>query len=147
MSRKSAASLSVVVDHRRELPSPPDTFTQAQAQVWCAVVATKPVDWFQADCIPILADYCRAVATSNDLAVLVDSYDRSLLAEPHYLKEWTRLLKQQRDQQLHVATLATKLRLTPQSRYAPSVAATANAKASGVRPWQDQAIPHGQTGT
>ena len=145
MSRKSAASLSVVVDHRRELPSPPDSFTEPQALVWRAVVATKPIDWFQADCLPILADYCRAVAIDNELASIVNGYPRERMVDPLCMKEWTDLLKAQREQQKHVAGLATKLRLTPQSRYNALSAATASNKASGARPWAP--INHGQTGT
>ena len=42
-----------------------------------------------------------------------------------------------RDKEAKRATsIATKLRLTQQSRYTPQAAATADRKVSGARPWQ-----------
>lgn len=135
MAKKSIASLSVVRPLMANLPDAPNVLTDTQAQFWRAVVATKPADWFQADSFPVLADYCRAVDMSNELAALVDSFDRSQLAEYERLKTWKDLVKMQRDQQHHVMTLATKLRLTPQSRYSATNASTASKRAGLDRPW------------
>lgn len=135
MSRKSAADLSVVADLRGHLPVPLECLTPDQAQIWADVVATKPHDWFAADSFPVLADYCRAVDMDNEIASVVNDFDRARLTDFEGLQSWKALLKMQREQQKHVAMLATKLRLTPQSRYNAKNAATANNRAGLDRPW------------
>ncbi len=149
MGKKSAASLSVVADLRGHLPQPPDYLTAPQAQIWADVVATKPHDWFAADSFPVLADYCRAVDMDHELAAVVNDFDRSTITSWEGLQSWKALLKMQREQQKHVAMLATKLRLTPQSRYNAKNAATANNRAGLERPWGNRVIPHvpGKTST
>lgn len=134
MSRRSAASLEVFQGGKGQLPEPPAFLTPNQAEIWKAVVSTKPYDWFAADSFPVLAAYCRAVSMDNEISAAIDSYDRAAIAGEG-LKEWSSLIKMQRDQQQHVAMLATKLRLTPQSRYTPKAANTANNRAGSARPW------------
>lgn len=141
MSKKSLASLSVVAPMRGHLPVPPEHLTQAQAQIWTDVVATKPHDWFGADSFPVLSDYCRAIDMDNELAAVVNDFDRSSLTTYEGIQSWKALLKMQREQQKHVAMLATKLRLTPQSRYNAKSAATANNRVGLERPWASRAIP------
>lgn len=85
--------------------------------------------------MPVLAAYCRAVDVDTEIAAWVDGFDRSSIVTEDGLKSWQRLIKTQREQQLLVATLATKLRLTPQSRYNAITAANKANKATGLRPW------------
>lgn len=128
MARKSAESLIVVPV--TALPSrldPPENFPLAESEVWRAVVATKPVDWFQADSIPLLSEYCRAVVMCDRLAARID------LADDESLKDLLRL----RDMEAkRLATLAVKMRLTQQSRYTPMASATAAKAPSAAKSWQ-----------
>lgn len=126
----------------RSLPEPPSHLTETQAGIWCAVVATKPPDWFQADSFPVLSDYCRAVALDNEIAVVLNEFDRTLLADGKGLESWKELIRLQSEQQKLVAMLATKLRLTPQSRYNPLKANTENNRAGLARPWS-RVLEHG----
>jgi phage terminase small subunit len=135
MGKRSAASLSIISGSFSQLPQPPDHLTPSQAQIWAAVVATKPHDWFQADSFPVLSDYCRAIDMDNEMADAVNGYDRAALTGFEGLQTWKALIKMQRDQQKHVAMLATKLRLTPQSRYNAKSASTASNRAGLERPW------------
>jgi phage terminase small subunit len=134
MSKRSAASLEVFQGGRGQLPEAPAFLTSSQSEIWRAVVSTKPFDWFAADSFPVLTAYCRAVDMDNEISAAIDAFDRSMTVGEG-LKHWKSLIKMQREQQAHVATLATKLRLTPQSRYTPKSGATANAKAGIERPW------------
>lgn len=131
MPRKSTASLAVAPI--TSLPSriePPADIPQAEAAVWRAVVATKPIDWFQADSAPLLREYCRAVAMCDRLADLIDM--------PPGEDFHTLLISRDREAK-RVAQLAVKMRLTQQSRYTPQASATADKKASGFRPWEAKA--------
>ncbi len=142
MSRRSAASLAILQGSKGQLPDAPAHLTPAQAEVWRAVVSTKPVDWFAADSYPVLEGYCLAVDMQNEIAAAINGYDRSSIAGEG-LNHWKALIKLARDQQQHVAMLATKLRLTPQSRYTPKSANTANNRAGLERPWS-RVLPHGK---
>jgi len=100
--------------------------------LWRATVATKPIDWFAADSAPLLAEYVRAVAMCNALAGRIDA---SLSGDDAGA---TKLLLDMRDKESRrVASLATKLRLTNQSRYTPQAANTASKRsAQGGKLWQ-----------
>ena len=130
--RKSSAALSVVATSLPQRMEPPQDFTQAQADIWRGIVAGKPVDWFAADNAPLLAEYVRAVDMGNRLALEIEATLAG--TADHSLKDLLRM----RDAEAKRATsIATKLRLTQQSRYTPQAAATADRKAgNGGNPWQ-----------
>jgi hypothetical protein len=95
------------------------------------VVDSKPADWFGPDSVPILTEYVRAAAVCDRLAGSIERVlDEDSDADLGDLLAW-------RDRESRrLANLATKLRLTQQSRYTPQSAATADKKAKGARPWQ-----------
>jgi hypothetical protein len=127
MARKSAESLAVVPV--TDLPSrmnPPEFLPLKEAEVWRAVVATKPLDWFQADSAPILTEYCRAVVMCNRLADMIE------VASPEDLHN---LLIDRDREAKRVAQLAVKMRLTQQSRYTPMASATAAKAPSAGKVW------------
>lgn len=128
MPRKSSESLSVVpVTALPTRLDPPDDFPLAESEVWRAVVATKPVDWFDADSAPLLAEYCRAKVMCDRLASRID------LASDEQLKD---LLVQRDREAKRLTTIGVKLRLTQQSRYTPKAAATANKAPNAGKVWQ-----------
>lgn len=131
MARKSTASLSVVqVGVRSRQPAPSDLTTE-QASLWIAVVESKPVDWFAEDSAPLLKEYVRAACMADWLEVQVRT--AMVGGEGADLKA----VMQLRDMESkRVASLATKLRLTQQSRYTPKAADTANNRVSSRKPWQ-----------
>ena len=131
--RQSAASLVVAPVSPWARLEPPETLTEAQARVWREVVATKPVEWFKADSAPVLEAYCQSVENYRRTATALDQTDSCDLQTYRVLSEL--VIKQAN----LVAALATKLRLTPQSRYTPQAAATADRKSGDVRkPWERQ---------
>jgi hypothetical protein len=111
--------------------SPPADLSAAERARWEAVVDSKPADWFAADSAPVLKEYCRASVTCDVLAKRVATALRN--ADPAALKK---LLDSRHQEAVRLAGLATKLRLTPQSRYSARSAATADQQVSGPRPWR-----------
>jgi hypothetical protein len=98
----------------------------AEASLWREVVATKPVEWFQADSAPLLVEYCRAKAMCDRLSLMLETATDDLKS----------LLDMRDKESRRLATLACKLRLTQQSRYTPQSAATATKPASAASVWQ-----------
>ena len=61
--RRSAASLLVVPTALEAIPRQraPRELSQEQADIWNAVVAAEPADWFSVSTRPILVQYCRHI--------------------------------------------------------------------------------------
>ena len=131
MARKSAAAESVARPPSVKGPlAPPQELSVAERALWKEVVASKPVEWFGPDSVPVLKEYVRAAVTCDTLA------DRVVQALATGDENIIRSALGLRDKEAkRCADLATKLRLTQQSRYTPQAAATADQKASGGRPW------------
>jgi hypothetical protein len=130
MPRKSAAALAIAppvqVDGRL---APWSGLKKAERELWREIVDSKPAEWFDVGSAPLLREYVRAVTETNRLARMVAGGSSR---DPAGLK----MLLEMRDREVkRMADLATKLRLTQQSRYTPQAAATANKKATGSRPW------------
>lgn len=139
MPRKSIASLTVVRGGAAKdaptapttLAPVPDDLSPAEAKVWRTTVESKPADWFGPDSYPLLKEFVRAAAMCDHLA--------QPIADAVEAKD-TRKIRaglNMRDREAkRMADIATKLRLTQQSRYTPGAAATADRRAGGKRPWQ-----------
>ncbi len=136
--RKSSAELSTISAsglevHRR--PDPPEHMGEEAVAIWRAVVNSLPADWFTPGTLPLLDALCGLTVsqrfTLRALQVVErggDDFDRD---------EWERLLKQLGEISGRIATLATRMRLTPQSRYGPRGAATAGRlPPDGPKPWE-----------
>ena len=132
MPRKSIASLSVVqasgLDSIQRLAPPEDMIPQ-EAQLWSDVVDAKPADWFQPDTVPLLTEYCRAKVMCDRLRLQIEV----AIAEGEVPKD---LMKLRDMEAKRLMSIATKLRLTQQSRYTPGSAGTASKKGQAPRPWQ-----------
>ena len=132
MARQSAESLSIATVSIPIRPDPPKDLTEAQSNIWRDIVATKPPDWFEADSQPVLAAYCRAVDFHSKISMELDKY----LNENEDIIPAKQLYDLQEKNARLMKNLAAGLRLTPQSRYTPKAAATANKKAGGAaKPW------------
>lgn len=135
MARQSTASLSVVRASPDARIAPPAGLDHDEIALWREVVNTKPADWFADDSAPLLKEYVRA-------AVMCDRLDMQIKAaiagdDPAETAALVKGYLDMRDKESkRTLSIATKLRLTQQSRYTPQAAATANKKASGARPWQ-----------
>jgi hypothetical protein len=131
MSRQSAEAASVVALVPGTRAPVPAELSEAEAAIWRDVVDSKPAEWFGPDSLPVLKEYCRAADMCDRLVPLVEKAMASGKG-----KDIVEILAVRNKEATRVAALATKLRLTQQSRYTPQASATANRKvAGGKRPW------------
>ena len=131
MARKSAAALSVVRSIPDARPDVPAGLSDAEVELWTDIVDSKPGDWFGPDSMPVLKEYVRA----SIMCDLLDAKVKDAMQEGDAGD--VKMLLDLRDKESRRAvSLATKLRLTQQSRYGARSADRADKRASGARPWQ-----------
>lgn len=136
MARKSTASLSVVpVTTTLHRLSAPPSLNADEAEVWNAVVETKPADWFQGDSAPVLEEYCKAVAMCRFLSFQIEAAKESSGDDKADMKTFETLLRLRDMESKRVLSAGTKLRLTQQSRYTPDNSKLRPKAAPGL-PWQ-----------
>jgi hypothetical protein len=135
--RRSTASLSVVAGRIDGRPNAPATLSKAQLEVWDQTVAGEAAAMFRTPATQqLLMGYCRHVESANMLAKMVDDFLPEWMIESSGLDRYNRLLMMRDRETRAVSAVATKLRITNQSRYDEKTASTA-AKASAERkPWE-----------
>jgi hypothetical protein len=141
MAKKSSASLTVVpakpgLDVHLSLPA---SLTVRQKELWEGIILSKPGSWFDHSNSALLSGYVKAIASHETLALRSDVIEATLADGDGDLKTLNRLHAMIERQARLIQTFATKLRLTQQSRYAPSVASVKAGKAAGPRPWDTPA--------
>jgi hypothetical protein len=138
MAKKSSVSLTVVppkpLDARL---SPPGSLTDRQEELWEGIISSKPASWFDHSNSPLLVGYVKSIASHEILASRSDAIEATLADGNGDLKTLNRFHAMIERQARLIQTFATKLRLTQQSRYAPSVASVQAGKVAGPRPWDD----------
>lgn len=140
--RVSAAETAVVIEGAfGSRPEPPDDLNERQSEIWRETIASEPPEFFNTATLRgMLSDYCRHRDVAEILSVLIDEFKPEWTESELGMDRYKKLL-QMRFQETRAATsLATKLRLTNQSRYQPRTAAgLANREASNgntKRPWE-----------
>lgn len=117
--------------------APPAELSPEQAEVWVAVVATKPPEWWNADSAPLLVAYCQCVTDARKIEALLARFDVAAIEDKPGMDQFDKLLAMRARHAGVLATLATKMRLAQQSRYNESRAATLDKHtAAGTKPWQ-----------
>lgn len=112
--RKSAAELSVAnITHIEPRPQAPSDLTDEQATEWDAVVARMPAEHFTRETHAVLAQFCRHVVAAKHVAQLIA---RSEMDGNIDLEEYDKLLKMQEREGRAMSSLATRMRLTQQTR-------------------------------
>ena len=111
--------------------APAPGLTDDQAQVWCETVGARSADYFGEDAAPLLEEYCRVVVMCRLLAVQIEAAISG--GESGELKA---LLDMRDKESRRLTSIATKLRITNQSRYTPDKAAVKARKGSGGKVWQ-----------
>jgi hypothetical protein len=137
--RKSAASLSVVSVLGNERPAPPDELGEEEAEEWRAISARMPHDWWTRENYPLLCEYCRHIVRSRDLAKDITAFKRfppEVRLTSDGIQRYDTLLRMADRERAAMVNLATKMRLTQQSRYRADKAASAADRGKTVRkPW------------
>ncbi|MCA3488299.1 MAG: hypothetical protein IOD05_01975 [Rhodobacter sp.] len=136
---KSGAELAIIgpsgIVAATPRPAPPPDLTGEAAEAFVAIVNGNPAALIGPGSVPLLAQLCRHVVAARRVAgwlARIEGEDGELDADL-----WLRLLARQEAESKVIAALATRLRLTPQSRYTAHGAATAARKArTGPAPWE-----------
>ena len=136
--RKSAAALSIIPAATSFRPKPPEHLTSVQAAEWRAIVARLPPTWFSRETHGLLIAYCRHFGNAKKVAEQLDAVRGECLRDPEGLAVFDKLSRLLEREQRAMSSLATRLRLTQQSRFRSEAAATAaNNTFSGPPPWVD----------
>ena len=135
---KSSTELTTIsgagITTQRRLDVPAD-LTAEQADVWRAIVNANPADLFNTGSAALLSQLCRHTIAARRVAA---SLWKAETAEGDFNEDrWFKLLARQEAESKILASLATRLRLTPQSRYTPRSAASAGQRVrTGPAPWE-----------
>jgi hypothetical protein len=120
-------------------PDPPDTMTKRQKQIWRDIVASEPVDFFQShttrEMLGWLVGHIDAV---ERVQRSIDDFKPEWLKNGEGAKRFKLYLKMRGEETGRGSLIATRLRLTNQSRYTPQAAATAGRNQAKVRPWEEE---------
>jgi hypothetical protein len=122
---KGSTSLVMMGETDRAIiyPDAPYNLSEAETDIWNAVVQDCSPDWFSPRNTAILTQYCRHVARANRIARMIQIYETELDRKasgqattiPCDATDYRELLKMQRSETGMIATLATKMRISHQS--------------------------------
>lgn len=137
--RKSAEESAVVIAGTfGTRPEPPGELTDRQAEIWRETVSSEAADFFAtAAQRAMLMDYCGRREALENISTVLATFKPDWLKSEEGAKRYHSLLRM-RDLETRGATsLATKMRLTNQSRYDAKTASTASRNAAkGYKPWE-----------
>jgi hypothetical protein len=95
----------------RDLPTPPKYLPLAARHLWADIVSSKPAGWFDAGNLPLLAQYCSITAMARMLTI----GRNALPDDPQHDRQAARLERRILKTTATMCSLASRLRLTPQS--------------------------------
>lgn len=138
MARKSleAKNVQAVISLPKKIPEPPTNLTGDQGELWRMVMASPAGDMITQDAFPVLSEYCRCITFADTVAVELNKFDPSWAIEDDGLERWNRLLAMQDRLSGRISSLATKLRITPQTRVWKQTAGSIANKSAKRKPWQ-----------
>ena len=122
--------------HKR--PDPPDDLTEAQASIWRKIVSGEPPNFFASQTTrDLLKHLCCHGDTIDQITKTINSFRTEWLRSTEGAKMYEKYLGMRSNETRAFSLIATRLRLTNQSRYTPKAAATAERNAMKVRPWEE----------
>lgn len=119
--RISVADAAVVAPNfGGKRPDPPPELPVRQREIWVETVAAEPVDFFTSGAVlAMLVDYCAHREVAEKLTAMIDNFEAEWMNNREGLARYHTLLRMRELETRGAAHLATKLRLTNQSRYRP----------------------------
>jgi hypothetical protein len=110
-------------------PPPPKSLSDWERALWLKVTNSLPHDWFRPENVDLLESYCHGMTGEKYLDEMLDEMRAARIGGIEYQR-----LQRVRNQTAHTnAMIATKMRLTQQSRYRAHNAATATKQTSHGR--------------
>lgn len=140
--RPSTASMMAVMPGDR--PAPPDELQPDEAAEWNRIVDRMPPDWFTAETHPVLIQFCRQICMARRVAAQLADCEATFVVDEKgisirpkgWFDDYRELVRLNNQTAMVVGNLATKMRLTPQSRYDSKIAAGGATKTVGrPKPW------------
>jgi len=138
--RKSAASKEVKsAQLPGQRPAPPDDLTEFQAEEWRAIVGRLPSDWFSRETHGLLIQYVRHAENAAKLSTVLNAFPLEDINTEDGAERFDKLTKMFEREGRAMSSLATRMRLTQQSRYNALNANTASKKsgANTKKPWEN----------
>ena len=133
---KSAAELSVVQTKFIERPKPPSDLNKTEKAIWNLTVMDEVADFFRTQSMKdMLKDYCRNRCSCDLISQTIRLFEAEYLKNHKGAKRYADLIRMRENESTAAARLATKLRLTNQSRYTPKAAGTASKDSGEIKPW------------
>ena len=135
--RKPAAELSIASENVQQIdqrPQPPEDLNPEEVQVWQDTVNSLQADWFRGETLNLLTQYCRHVVSARFLAEHLEQMRGN--ADTFDNREYAAMLRARKGETDAIATLATKLRITPQSTTSHAAVKRGGVKA---KPWEQAA--------
>jgi hypothetical protein len=131
---------------------PPEGLSIAEAAEWTGIVNRLPAGWFGREMQGLLAAFCRHIVESDRLSGMLAVLDTSLAEAASQgrceidlvidsIKAREQLLRMRERETRAASSLATRLRLTPQSTYDKTNASRLE-RSSGPKPWERSLSPH-----
>ena len=111
-----------------------------QREIWIETCAAEPAEFFTPGAVAgMLADYCAHREVAEKLSEMINAFEDEWMATREGLARYHSLLKMRELETRGAAHLATKLRLTNQSRFRPDRAEAMSAKTAknGPMPWEN----------
>src|SRR5262245_51196766 len=120
-------------------PDPPSDLTEGQAGIWREIVASEPPDFFASSATQLLLTHaCYHADAIRMLNKEFSNFRSEWLKSAEGMKTYNAYLKARGEETRRFSLIATRLRLTNQSRYTPQAAATASRNTAKVRPWEEE---------
>lgn len=109
--RKSAAALAIVpmAELAATRPAPPDYLPSMAQAIWREVTGSRPAAYFDRASLGLLEVYCRSLAEHRRLATRIEALDPEA-------DDYAKLVRLADIQAARVAQMATRMRLSQQSR-------------------------------
>jgi hypothetical protein len=149
MPRPNQYTSGPIIPGSSKRPPPPAQLDTRERRIWSAITARLPADWVTAESEPMLKELVRHIRIADDLWVDL-AHARAAIDELRKMpeppaeslveatREYRAVLRAHGYQTERIGNLSTKLRLTPQARYAPSTAKREAGKVSPYpEPWND----------
>ncbi len=135
---RQSVNAAVIPGGWKQRPDPPDGLTERQAEIWRETVSSEDPEFFATGATrAILADYCRHRESAERFSVVIDQFKPEWLNTVKGLAHYRMLVRGREIETRASVTMATKLRLTNQSRWHEQNAMTAGKRAAkGPRPWE-----------
>ena len=134
--QKSAAADSVVSLDIQTRPRPPECLNGDEKALWNDIVASRAPDFFDTVGQKLLTELCRVQSQVDQLAAPIAEFRPEWLNSEAGIKRYKDLSVMREKAQARLIQLATKMRLTQQSRYIPHGAKARGKKETGPKPWE-----------